>query len=48
MQQRQELQRYAALVADMFAGKVTVSNDITVAAADCATTITVLDYGNLK
>ena len=39
---------YAALVADMFAGKVTVSNDITVAAADCATVITVLDQGNIK
>lgn len=39
---------YAALVADMFAGKVTVSNDITVTAADCATTITVVDQGNIK
>ena len=39
---------YAALVADMFAGKVTVSNDITVAAADCATVITVVDQGNIK
>ena len=39
---------YAALVADMHAGKVTVSNDITVAAADCATTITVVDQGNIK
>ena len=39
---------YEALVADMFAGKVTVSNDITVAAADCATVITVVDQGNIK
>ena len=39
---------YAALVADMFAGKVTVSNDITVAAADCATVVTVVDQGNIK
>ena len=39
---------YAALVADMFAGKVTVSNDITVAAADCATVISVVDQGNIK
>ena len=39
---------YAALVADMFAGKVTVSNDITAAAADFATVISVEDLGNLK
>ena len=39
---------YEALVADMFAGKVTVSNDITVSAADCATVITVVDQGNIK
>ena len=39
---------YAALVADMYAGKITVSNDITVAAADCATVITVVDQGNIK
>ena len=39
---------YAALVADMFAGKITVSNDITKAAADFATVITVNDLGNLK
>ena len=39
---------YAALVADMYAGKVTVSNDITVAAADCATVISVVDQGNIK
>ena len=39
---------YAALVASMFAGDVTVSNDISVAAADNASTITVDDLGNLK
>ena len=39
---------YAALVADMFAGKVTVNNDITVTAADCATVVTVVDQGNIK
>ena len=39
---------YAALVADMYAGKVTVNNDITVTAADCATVITVVDQGNIK
>ena len=39
---------YEALVADMYAGKVTVSNDITVAAADCATIISVVDQGNIK
>ena len=39
---------YAALVADMHAGKVTVSNDITVAAADNATVIAVADQGNIK
>ena len=39
---------YEALVADMYAGKVTVSNDITVAAADCATVISVVDQGNIK
>ena len=39
---------YAALVADMISGKVTVSNDTTVAAADNAKTITVNDLGNLK
>ena len=39
---------YEALVADMYAGKVTVSNDITVAAADCATVITVVDQGSIK
>ena len=39
---------YAALVADMFAGKVTVNNDITIAAADNATVISVVDQGNIK
>ena len=39
---------YKALVADMFAGKITVSNDITVTAADNATTIAVDDQGNIK
>ena len=39
---------YAALVAAMYAGDVTVSNDITAAAADFATVITVNDMGNLK
>jgi len=39
---------YAALVADMFAGKVSVSNDITKGAADMATTIAVSDLGNIK
>ena len=39
---------YTALVAKMFSGEITVSNDITVAAADVAKTITVEDLGNLK
>ena len=39
---------YKALVADMFSGKITVSNDITAKAADLATTIQVTDLGNLK
>ena len=39
---------YAALVAAMFKGEITVSNDITVGAADLATVITVNDLGNLK
>ena len=39
---------YTALVKDMLAGKITVSNDITVKAADNAKTITVNDLGNLK
>lgn len=39
---------YKALVADMFSGKITVNNDITIAAADNATTVTVNDLGNIK
>ena len=39
---------YAALVAKMFAGEVTVSNDIEKTAADFATVITVSDQGNIK
>ncbi len=39
---------YEALVADMFAGKITVSNDITKTVADMATTIAVSDLGNIK
>ena len=39
---------YANLVADMFAGKITVSNDTSIAAADNAQVITVNDQGNLK
>ena len=39
---------YTALVAKMFSGEITVSNDTTVAAADVAKTITVEDLGNLK
>ena len=39
---------YAALVAKMVAGEVTVSNDIEKAAADFATVITVSDQGNIK
>ena len=42
------LDDYKALVADMFAGKITVNNDITISAADNATTITVTDLGNIK
>ena len=39
---------YAALVAKMFAGEVTVSNDIEKTAADFATVIAVDDQGNIK
>ena len=39
---------YAALVAAMVKGEITVSNDITVAAPSFATVITVNDLGNLK
>ena len=39
---------YKSLVKDMFDGKITVSNDITKAASDFATVITVEDLGNIK
>ena len=39
---------YSALVAAMFAGEITVNNDITISAADNATVVTVNDLGNLK
>ncbi len=39
---------YAALVADMFSGAITVNNDTTITAADNAKTITVNDLGNIK
>ena len=39
---------YQALVAKMFKGEITVSNDIGAAATDFATVITVNDLGNLK
>ena len=39
---------YKALVADMFAGKITVSNETTKAASDFATVITVDDQGAIK
>ena len=39
---------YAALVKGMFDGTITVSNDVSVAAADYATVITVNEYGNIK
>ncbi len=39
---------YKALVADMFAGKITVNNDTTITAADNATVVTVEDFGNIK
>ena len=42
------LEDYQALVAAMFNGAITVSNDITVSAADLATVVTVNDLGNLK
>ena len=42
------LEDYQALVAAMFNGEITVSNDITVSAADLATVVTVNDLGNLK
>ena len=39
---------YKDLVADMFSGKITVSNDITKGAADFATVISISDLGNIK
>ena len=39
---------YAALVAKLFSGEITVSNDISIAAADNAKTVTVTDLGNIK
>ena len=39
---------YVALVGKMFSGEITVSNDISVSAADNAKTIAVEDLGNLK
>ena len=39
---------YKTLVADMFSGKITVNNDTAISAADNATTITVVDQGNIK
>lgn len=39
---------YKALVAGMYDGTITVSNDVSVAAADNATVITVNEYGNIK
>ena len=42
------LDDYKTLVGKMFAGEITVDNDITKGAADFATVITVNDLGNLK
>ena len=39
---------YKALVAGMYDGTINVSNDLSVAAADYATVITVNEYGNIK
>ena len=39
---------YKAMVADMYSGKITVSNDTTKAASDFATVITVDDQGAIK
>ena len=39
---------YAALVADMYNGVITVNNDTSIAAADNVTTIAVNDLGNIK
>ncbi|MDD7537743.1 MAG: BMP family ABC transporter substrate-binding protein, partial [Oscillospiraceae bacterium] len=37
-----------ALVADLYSGKITVSNDVTAAVTDMAKTMTVNDLGNIK
>lgn len=37
-----------ALVAALYAGEITVSNDVTAAVTDMATTMTVNDLGNIK
>ena len=39
---------YKALVNDIFTGKIVVSNDITISAADNAKVLTVKDLGNIK
>ncbi|MCD8016932.1 MAG: BMP family ABC transporter substrate-binding protein [Oscillospiraceae bacterium] len=39
---------YTALVADMYSGALTVNNDTSISAADCATVVTVNDYGSIK
>ena len=39
---------YAALTAKLFSGEITVSNDISITAADNATVVTVTDLGNIK
>ena len=39
---------YNALVAKLFSGEITVSDDITIGAADNATTVTVTDLGTIK
>ena len=39
---------YYDLVADLFNGEITVSNDISLTASDFATDIALTDLGNLK
>ena len=39
---------YAALVAKLFSGEITVNNDIAITAAENATVVTVTDLGNIK
>ena len=39
---------YAALTAKLFNGEITVSNDISITAAENAKTVTVTDLGNIK